>query len=137
MANTKSPQYALKCREQLANLPLVDELAKLLTCLTTGFVPVYSQPARDTSVSDLLANPPATIEWRPMEQADVSRLSLLLKTNESMLRKLLPDLKAIEVTDASDRQPLSDTDLAQRINGILAAANPATPNPATKTSRLN
>lgn len=113
-------------REQLSSLPLIDELARILTVLSIGYSPVYAPPRSNALVKEVVHNKPAIIDWRPVNKDDIARYSLLLKTTEALLRKILPDLKSIEISDqASHQRTLTDQELAQRIAGVLTVARPA------------
>lgn len=120
------PIAAQAHREQLASLPLIDELAKILTVLAIGYSPVYARPSVDALVKDVVRDKPPIVKWQKVTRDDIARYSLLLKTTEALLRKVLPDLKSIEIMDNQQTQrSLTDAELAQRIAGVLNVAKPS------------
>jgi len=107
-------------REQIARLPLIDELSRVLTILAIGWQPVYASPARNATANEVVHNKPPIIDWVPVGKEDIARYALLLRATEGLLRKLVPDMKSIEVNDNTEaKRSLSDVELAQRISGVL------------------
>lgn len=119
-------------REQIASLPLVDELTRIMSILAIGFVPTYARPTRATAMHAIVATKPRIVGWEPLKRDDVARYTLLLKATEALLRKILPDLRSVEITDSAEtKRTLTDQELAQRISAVLTKvkgkARPSTP----------
>jgi len=127
MSRLLPPIAANAHREQVAKLPLIEELAGILLVLQTGWCPIYAKPRPSPgsptiqpTLSQVVHNKPRVVGWRELTKDDAARYSLLLKSVEAALRKVLPDLKSIEVNDRSDeKKVLTDQELAQRISGLL------------------
>lgn len=127
MSRLLPPIAANAHREQVAKLPLIEELAGILLVLQIGWCPIYAKPRPSPgsptvqpTLSLVVHNKPRVVGWRELTKDDTARYSLLLKSVEAALRKVLPDLKSIEVNDRSDeKKVLTDQELAQRISGLL------------------
>ena len=107
---------------------LIGELNNTLVILKSGFVPEYIRPSSRTRLKDL-ASGKETLHhnnWREITRMDLNRYALQVKSIVSILGKVLPDLKALELNDVSENAgpKLTDAELAQRLTSILASTQP-------------
>lgn len=104
---------------------LIGELHNTLAILKSGFVPEYLRPSSRTRLKDLASGKETLhhTNWREITRMDLNRYSLQIKSIVSILGKVLPDLKALELNDVSENAgpKLTDVELAQRLTSILAS----------------
>ena len=130
-APTPSPTAGRQRLNQLAP-NLIDGILDLLTQLAIGYAPVYENPTDvqerggqkvNTLAIGLGKQPmPPVILYRPIGKLDLERISLQLNTQFRLLSKVLPDMKAIELSDITERTDAmtSPIDLARQVRGLLA-----------------
>ena len=109
---------------------LIGELHNTLAILKSGFVPEYIRPSSRTRLKDLASGKETLhhTNWREISRMDLNRYSLQIKSIVSILGKVLPDLKALELNDVSENAgpKLTDAELAQRLTSILASTKAPT-----------
>ena len=101
------------------------QIQEILSILLLGYAPVYSPPSPGTmkhQVRDEILSRPVT-EWLPLTRVDIARYNTALNTLMKLLTKVLPDLKAVELTDTTSQRLLEDMDLAQRITSVVGNAS--------------
>lgn len=113
------------------------QVEEILVWLTLGHMPAFAQPSRNFSGSKCVNDPsamPQPTGWVPIEKEELALLQLRLNTIFKLMNKVLPDLKAMELTEATDatsatRDPVT---LARQVRGVLAIED-ASRTPATST----
>ena len=115
-------QNALK-RNEVAGREIMRNVGDLLEHLRINACPEYALPVDGTEARILPGDRKKITPtvWRPFEKEDISRYGLLINTYMGLLKKVLPDLKAVDhamVEDVRDR--LSDQELAQRLTSLGA-----------------
>jgi len=111
-------------RERIDGEALLSEVLKLVGQIVTGWAPVYPQPDIDA----IRANPNATPEdYRPVrfvqiDKEHLNRLQSALAVQLKILNKVLPDLKALDLTAvvSESHHTLDERDLAQRLSFLRA-----------------
>lgn len=97
-------------------------IARVTEWLLFGWKPVYPPPSRSQSPDLSPGHLEAPMHWEEVTSEDIKRLQLVLNTQLKLLSKVLPDLKAIEISDLTTN-PDAPTDLAaleRRIRGLAA-----------------
>ena len=111
-------------RSSLRGASIFKNIQELIYCLQLGYAPVYPVPSTGTSMAraarEQSGNPPAS--WQRMEREDIARFKILLDAQLKLLNKVLPDLKAIDLRDTTERPQLTPYELAQRLAGVLEIA---------------
>jgi hypothetical protein len=125
-------------RDRIDGEALLAEITKLVGQIVSGWVPVYPQPDIDA----IRANPNATpadyrpVEYAPVDKEQLARLQSALAVHMKLLNKVLPDLKALDLTAvvSEQHQALDERDLAQRLSFLRALSGL---NDKTTPKRLN
>lgn len=124
MVKRATAQLQRKYREDIGRMSLVHHVHRLLWYLTIGFKPVYEVP--EAHMAAYMPDPEedmrhrTVVRWEPLTRDDISRMTLQLKVCQTMLGKVLPDLKSVEIVDESEeRKVLDDKELSRRIAGVL------------------
>ena len=108
-------------RQNLDGEQIFGNIQELLYCFLTGNVPEYPEPPMDTPLMEAAKAPiQQPIGWVKMSKDDQSRLKTVLDTQLKLLGKVLPDLKAIDFADVTDKERLSVSEMAQRLAGMNA-----------------
>jgi hypothetical protein len=98
-----------------------DNIQEVLYMLLVGYVPQYHEPPPGKALAVAATEePPPALVWVPLQKEDISRLQVVLATQMKLLGKTLPDLKAIDWTDRSEKSTMTPEEVAQRIRGIAA-----------------
>lgn len=111
-------------RQNLDGEQIFGNIQELLYCFLTGNVPEYPEPAMDTPLLEAAKAPfQQPIGWVKMSKDDQTRLKTVLDVQLKLLGKVLPDLKAIDFADVTDKERLSVSEMAQRLAGMNAVMN--------------
>jgi len=123
-------------RGQINALALLSNVSELMSWLVLGYRPVYRKPETyqtpipyvhasgpgqpNTLMPQSAVHPRAEIiEWIEMDSATLSCYRAVIDAHLKLLSKVLPDLKAVEVTEDREERKLSDLELANRLASIL------------------
>lgn len=128
-------------REHINGEALLAEITKLVGQIVAGWVPVYPQP----DIEAIRANPNATpedyrpVEYVPIDKEHLARIQSALAVHMKLLNKVLPDLKALDLTAvvSEQHQVLDERDLAQRLSFLRALSDLPDINTKTTPKRLN
>ncbi len=110
--------------------PHVVQMIEAITgWLMIGYQPVWMRPDPNTyqhskalpTAHQMALNYPV-LSWEPITKDDIPRLTLLIKTNMALLDKVLPSLKAVEVTETAEREALPPEEMANRVRSIVYQA---------------
>jgi hypothetical protein len=118
---------AQNLRDRIDGEALLAEITKLVGQIVSGWVPVYPQP----DINVIRANPNATpadyrpVEYVPVDKEQLARLQSALAVHMKLLNKVLPDLKALDLTAKvfEQHQALDERDLAQRLSFLRALSD--------------
>ena len=111
-------------RTHLDGQALLEEIQSLVRQLLIGWAPVYPQP----DIEAIRANPNAKpedyrpVEYVPIDKEHLTRIQSALAIQLKLLNKVLPDLKALDLTAVVSEQShtLDERDLAQRLSFLKA-----------------
>jgi hypothetical protein len=102
-------------RAEVQKEPLVTSILEISRWLILGYMPRYARP------EGLPSDPRAhLLQWEAVNNEDLARLKVVLDTRFRLLGKVLPDLKAVEVTDTTPQQTLTDLELAARVAALVS-----------------
>lgn len=102
-------------RAEVQKEPLVTSIMEVSRWLILGYLPRYARP------EGLPSDPQAhLLQWDTLNNEDLARLKVFLDTRFRLLGKVLPDLKAVEVTDTTPQQTLTDLELAARVAALVS-----------------
>ncbi len=119
-ANVRKKDRAAQIRELIQGEYLVSMINHIMLCLMVGLRPNYARrPMQGESLQDYTQG--TSYDWTEMTKDDVERYHKLLTNQFKLLAKVLPDLKAMEINDVTERRQLSDIELGTRILGVLNA----------------
>jgi len=111
-------------RDRIDGEALLAEVLKLVSQIVTGWVPTYPQP----DINAIRANPDALpedyrpVQYVPINKEHLARLQSALAVQMKILNKVLPDLKALDLTAvvSDQHRVLDERDLAQRLSFLRA-----------------
>ena len=124
----KAFQVALQARTPY----LWAQIDEILLWLTIGYMPVFARPSKKTSSAKLAMDPSQaqTGLWVEVDREMALRLGVLLQYRFKQLAKTLPDQRAIEFQDLTEKTDVTRDNLPvlqQRLRSILALEQASSP----------
>lgn len=118
MADRTRVQEELRQRVQ-GDLRL-NAIDDILGWLVTGYAPEFAMPEGKKRNPEY-----RMIGWSPIDSTAAKRLRTVLDVQLRMLNKVLPDLKASEITVEKTERQFTDLELASRVASLVNRAKPA------------
>ena len=111
--------YQAFTRASLDGAGIFRNIQEVLFWLCIGYRPRYPVPSPDTPSNKAYKEAPGPIRrWEALTAEDTKQITVILNTQLKLLSKVLPDLKAVELSDSSDVSRFSDMELAQRLESF-------------------
>jgi len=105
-------------RDMLDGSEIIRQWSNANQWLIFGHMPVFQHPVGPISEATKADYP--IREWRPINREDIQRLRAIIDSCNRLLNKLLPELKAVDLTDSrQEAEGMSATDKATRLYSVL------------------